>query len=181
MGAETKYDFGLSHHGDVVLKKSDEVAFNFGYNYTDKFPFVPWLHNLQVEKRDIFDNLEIPLIAGDGEIILDSALEMLIEELGLLKNRLPLSPDEFNEQLIWLRLSDFNDGNNRLSYSWKLEGNILCLSQRRREPEVLVLQLSSDESRQFALDYFNLLEREQQRVVAPRMKCYEVIRRLRER
>ena len=54
---ERKYDFSLSFHGDITLDLAGEYH-NLGYNYTSRFPLVPWLYNFQVSGKNIFKDFD---------------------------------------------------------------------------------------------------------------------------
>jgi len=166
---ERKYDFSLSFHGDVTLDLAGE-CYNLGYNYTSKFPLVPWLYNLQVSGKNLFKDLSI--IAE--EETLDRDLEELVNNTLSLSHRLPVSLNDFNQELSILRIKGFYSGNNRTSYLWQLEkeGN-LCLLQQNK----CVLQLSQEESRRFVLNYLDFLNNEK-RLSLPRSNVQEIIRRL---
>ncbi len=164
-----KYDFSLGFHGDVTLNLAGEY-YNLGYNYTSKFPFVPWLHNLQVSGKNIFKDIDIPTEkeTWDGE------LEELINDTLSLSHRLPLPPSDFNQELVMLGVGMFYAGNNRTSYLWQLEreGN-LCLLQQSKS----ILQFLQEDSERFFLDYLDFLNNEEM-LSRPRRDVQEIIRRL---
>jgi len=92
---ERKYDFKLGFHGDVILKLEKD-SFNLGYNYTSRFPIVPWLYYFQVSGKNQFQGLEFVA----KEKTLDKELEEVLEETLSLSHRLPLSLDDFNQELM---------------------------------------------------------------------------------
>jgi hypothetical protein len=149
------YKFFVSPNCDIVFRGGDDKPHNFGYNYVLKFPIMPWLHNLQCRKYNIFDaghsapkNKTFDLAGYEREIT---------EEAIIIAKRLPVSQEEFNNATFNARFSYFTDW-SETSYEFRLDGDRLILSTGNEKEEIL--SLTPDLSETFARKYIDFFMQE---------------------
>ena len=116
----SEFVFFDNHHGDVGLKLNEEY-YNFGYDYTLKFPLVNWLYSRQLNQGNIFSDYPI---SQNPRISLDEDISETIEQSSQLYRRLPLSASDldlglFNSRLLYINAAP----NYHITYIWKLNEN----------------------------------------------------------
>jgi len=152
-----KFKFGLSHHGDVGLD-IDDKGYNLGYNYLSELPIMLFLNHKQNNFGNLFKNVSMPKMNSD--YIEDYELEEMLEKANGLSQKLPISVEEFNQEIRNNRLSNFNDGFFYESYNFSVNENSLLLLSRQyknSDSKEVILRLDKKSSESLAETYFKFI------------------------
>ncbi len=129
------YDFSTGTQFDIIFHTGNNKSL-LGYAHIPNLPVMMWLYALQVSKKDILNDISLPVSDPQHIDLMDSMeLEELVENSIQVAKALPLSVSEFNIRTNLADVAWYSSGTHPYTYRFILrDDNLLVLEKDRLSP-----------------------------------------------